>query len=117
MHCSERSIPWRTPLIAMSLFMVVTSAYPSKDPEGIITDLSKKSFQDLQCKGMFHKATFARLDQVCEDCFTVYMNPDIHSKCRERCFNNKIFRGCLDALLLSHEKEVYDNMVDYVGGW
>jgi hypothetical protein len=42
----------------------------------------KRSFAGLGCLGVYDKAKFARLDRVCEECYTLYREPDIHSACR-----------------------------------
>lgn len=48
------------------------------EPKGIF----KRSFAGLGCLGVYDKAKFARLDRVCEECYTLYREPDIHSACR-----------------------------------
>jgi len=42
----------------------------------------KRSFAGLGCLGIYDKAKFARLDRVCEECYTLYREPDIHTSCR-----------------------------------
>lgn len=42
----------------------------------------KRSFAGLGCLGVYDKAKFARLDRVCEECYQLYREPDIHSACR-----------------------------------
>lgn len=49
-----------------------------QEPKGIF----KRSFAGLGCLGVYDKAKFARLDRVCEECYTLYREPDIHSACR-----------------------------------
>lgn len=44
--------------------------------------LSKRSFFDIQCKGVYDKTIFARLDRVCEDCYNLFREPQLHSLCR-----------------------------------
>ena len=34
--------------------------------------LSKRSFFDIQCKGVYDKGIFAKLDRVCDDCYNLY---------------------------------------------
>ncbi|RWS13128.1 Ion transport peptide-like protein [Dinothrombium tinctorium] len=76
-----------------------------------VRDLHKRSFASLGCLGVYNKATFARLSRVCEDCYQMYRDDDLHGLCRSNCFNNEYFKKCLEALLLSHEKEKFDEMV------
>lgn len=44
--------------------------------------LSKRSFFDIQCKGVYDKSIFARLDRICEDCYNLFREPQLHSLCR-----------------------------------
>jgi len=49
---------------------------------GVEHPLSKRSFFDIQCKGVYDKTIFARLDRVCEDCYNLFREPQLHSLCR-----------------------------------
>lgn len=49
---------------------------------GIDHPLSKRSFFDIQCKGVYDKTIFARLDRVCEDCYNLFREPQLHTLCR-----------------------------------
>lgn len=42
----------------------------------------KRSFAGLGCLGVYDKGKFARLDRVCEECYQLYREPDIHAACR-----------------------------------
>lgn len=42
----------------------------------------KRSFAGLGCLGVYDKAKFARLDRICEECYQLYREPDIHTACR-----------------------------------
>lgn len=44
--------------------------------------LSKRSFFDIQCKGVYDKGIFAKLDRICDDCYNLYREPQLHSLCR-----------------------------------
>ncbi|KAG8227356.1 hypothetical protein J437_LFUL003345 [Ladona fulva] len=43
--------------------------------------ISKRSFFDIQCKGVYDKSIFARLDRICEDCYNLFREPTLHSLC------------------------------------
>lgn len=45
-------------------------------------NLHKRSFAQLGCMGEYDKAKFARLDRVCEECYQMFREPDIHTMCR-----------------------------------
>ncbi|RZF46876.1 hypothetical protein LSTR_LSTR008257 [Laodelphax striatellus] len=77
--------------------------------------LSKRSFFDIQCKGVYDKSIFARLDRICEDCYNLFREAQLHSLCRSNCFDSPYFNGCLGALLLSDEEEKYTQMVEFLG--
>ena len=42
----------------------------------------RANFDNLQCTGMYQKATFTQLDAVCDECYDLYKEPEIHSLCR-----------------------------------
>lgn len=44
--------------------------------------LHKRSFSGLGCLGVYDKAKFARLDRICEECYQMYREPEIHQTCR-----------------------------------
>lgn len=59
-----------------------SSSSSSLSLTGIEHPLSKRSFFDIQCKGVYDKTIFARLDRVCEDCYNLFREPQLHSLCR-----------------------------------
>ncbi|XP_029172806.1 ion transport peptide-like isoform X1 [Nylanderia fulva] len=65
--------------------------------------LGKRSFFDIQCKGVYDKSIFARLDRICEDCYNLFREPQLHMLCKKECFTTDYFKGCLDVLLLTDE--------------
>lgn len=54
----------------------------SQSLSGVEHPLSKRSFFDIQCKGVYDKTIFARLDRVCEDCYNLFREQQLHSLCR-----------------------------------
>ncbi|GLV40135.1 Ion transport peptide [Carabus blaptoides fortunei] len=77
--------------------------------------LTKRSFFDIQCKGVYDKSIFARLDRLCEDCYNLFREPQIHTLCRSQCFSTQYFKGCLESLLLTEESDKFNQMVEYLG--
>ncbi|KAI4488777.1 hypothetical protein M0802_011287 [Mischocyttarus mexicanus] len=67
--------------------------------------LGKRSYLDLSCKGVYDKSIFARLDRICEDCYNLFREPQLHVLCRKNCFTTDYFKGCLEVLLLTDETE------------
>ncbi|KAK3912313.1 Ion transport peptide-like [Frankliniella fusca] len=78
--------------------------------------VSKRSFFDIQCKGVYDKSIFARLDRICEDCYNLFREPQLHSLCRKGCFTTDYFKGCLDALLLQDEMEDIQTWIKQLHG-
>ncbi|KAG8187780.1 hypothetical protein JTE90_025818 [Oedothorax gibbosus] len=76
----------------------------------------KRSFSDLGCMGVYDKAKFARLDRVCEECYQLFRESDVHTSCRSNCFKNDIFTQCVDVLLLRKDQQRLDGMVDILYG-
>ena len=35
-----------------------------------------------ECRGRYDPAIYTTLDNICEDCYNLYKEPDIHSMCR-----------------------------------
>jgi hypothetical protein len=92
------------------------SGIGSSSLSGIEHPLSKRSFFDIQCKGVYDKTIFARLDRVCEDCYNLFREPQLHSLCRKNCFTTDFFKGCLDVLLLEDEVENIQKWIKQLHG-
>lgn len=43
---------------------------------------AKRSYVSLQCRGEYDPSRFAQLDGICEDCYNLYREPEVHSLCR-----------------------------------
>ncbi|XP_055308464.1 ion transport peptide-like isoform X1 [Sitodiplosis mosellana] len=79
--------------------------------------LAKRStFFEIECKGVFNKSIFYRLDRICEDCYSLFREPELHTLCKKRCFTTDYFKGCLDALQLTDEIEKIKNYIKQVNG-
>ncbi|CAH1163333.1 unnamed protein product [Phaedon cochleariae] len=78
--------------------------------------LTKRSFFDLQCKGVYDKSIFARLDRICEDCYNLFREPSVHSLCRDKCFTTDIFKGCCETLQLCDEIDQIQAMIKQLNG-
>ncbi|XP_054278289.1 ion transport peptide-like isoform X1 [Macrosteles quadrilineatus] len=76
----------------------------------------KRSFYDLQCKGVYDKSIFARLDLICDDCYNLFREPQLHQLCRKNCFTSDYFKGCLDVLLLQDEMENIQTWIKQLHG-
>lgn len=108
-----------TRVLACSLLvsMIITSLLAGST-SGLVLghSLNKRSFFEIQCKGVYDKSIFARLDRICEDCYNLFREPQLHSLCRKNCFTTDYFKGCLDVLLLQDEMEKYQTWIKQLHG-
>ncbi|XP_065167815.1 ion transport peptide isoform X2 [Atheta coriaria] len=102
--------------MAVALVLQMTSGSPTQRTQPLLTHhLTKRSFFDIQCKGVYDKSIFARLDRICEDCYNLFRETNLHSSCRRECFSTTYFTGCLEALLLTEDKRILLKQIEYIG--
>merc|ERR1719219_3302970 len=75
----------------------------------------KRSYVELQCRGMYDPSIFAQLDGICDDCYNLYREPEVHGMCRKDCFSTHTFTQCLQSLLLERESDFYMELVQTIG--
>ncbi|XP_050075920.1 ion transport peptide-like isoform X1 [Anopheles maculipalpis] len=78
--------------------------------------VKRSSFFDIECKGQFNKQIFYRLDRICEDCYSLFREPQILSFCKKQCFTTDYFKGCIDALQLTDEIENFKPLIKVLNG-
>jgi len=66
-----------------------------------------------ECRGKYDTSIYTTLDNICEDCYNLYKEADVHQFCRADCFSTSYFQRCLQALLL--EEDRYINMAQIIG--
>ncbi|XP_026463665.1 ion transport peptide-like [Ctenocephalides felis] len=76
----------------------------------------KRSFFDIQCKGVYDKGIFARLDRICEDCYNLFREPQLHALCKKECFTTDYFKGCMESLQLNDEIELIQTYIKQLHG-
>ncbi|XP_041984550.1 CHH-like protein isoform X1 [Aricia agestis] len=91
----------------LSLAAAACSPPPSRPAHHI----TRRSFFNLQCKGVFDAAIFARLDRVCDDCYNLFREPELYTLCRDGCFTTEYFKGCVEVL---QEQENLDQFKKYI---
>ncbi|XKL66325.1 hypothetical protein PGB90_009745 [Kerria lacca] len=71
------------------LFLLITKfvigtpvALEENMPKKIERNRDKRSFYDIHCKGIYDQSIFAKVDQICEDCYNLFREPKLHSVCR-----------------------------------
>nr|AKA64489.1 crustacean hyperglycemic hormone precursor [Palaemon carinicauda] len=78
-------------------------------------NLKKRAILDQSCKGIFDRELFKKLDRVCDDCYNLYRKPYVAIDCRESCYQNLVFRQCIQDLQLMDQLDEYANAVQVVG--
>uniref|UniRef100_A0A336LXM0 CSON007572 protein n=1 Tax=Culicoides sonorensis TaxID=179676 RepID=A0A336LXM0_CULSO len=76
----------------------------------------RSTFFDIECKGVYNKSIFFRLDRVCDDCYSLFREPQLHTLCKNQCFTTMYFKGCLDALHLNDEIEDIKQYIKLLNG-
>merc|ERR1712032_1030577 len=56
-----------------------------------------------ECRGKYDTSIYTQLDNICEDCYNLYKEADVHQFCRADCFSTSYFQRCLQALLLEED--------------
>ena len=63
---------------------LLSNLYPHRinNPLTGESHLNKRSYADLQCRGIYDASIFARLERVCEDCYNLYKDDEVLGLCR-----------------------------------
>lgn len=75
-------------VLALTLTLSVLTSSLLACPHGHSTSkrsghhMSRRSFVELQCKGVYDRSIFARLDRICEDCYNLFREHQLHRLCR-----------------------------------
>lgn len=62
----------------VALALGAAAAPPAATPHHV----ARRSFFNLQCKGVYDAAIFARLDRICDDCYNLFREPQLYTLCR-----------------------------------
>ncbi|KAF7277993.1 hypothetical protein GWI33_008989 [Rhynchophorus ferrugineus] len=122
---SQRGSGIRAVWTCLAIALVVQAVYANSPWRGergvergvgplLTHHLTKRSFFDIQCKGVYDKSIFARLDRICEDCYSLFREPQIHSLCMSKCFTTRYFDGCVESLLLNEDMPKFRKMIEYL---
>lgn len=68
--------------VILLILVAISALSPKLIGQAEAKGIHKRSFAGLGCLGVYDKAKFTRLDRVCEDCYQLYREPDIHTACR-----------------------------------
>lgn len=65
--------------ISVALFLALVPLINSLPQHSIA---KRSTFFEIECKGVFNKSIFYRLDRICEDCYSLFREPELHSLCK-----------------------------------
>lgn len=97
-------------LLLILVPLIISLPHPHHDVQ------KRSSFFDIDCKGVFNKSIFFRLDRICEDCYSLFREVELHSLCKKQCFTTEFFKGCLEALQLQDEVNAIKSYIKLVNG-
>ena len=63
-----------------------------------------------ECRGRYDTAIFTTLDNICEDCYNLYKEPDIHSMCRSRIETNYNASSCCFSGLTASVPAIFNTV-------
>ncbi|CAL1264868.1 unnamed protein product [Larinioides sclopetarius] len=61
----------------------------------------EETFRSVGCKGKYDKYKMAHLERICDECYELYKEQDIHLDCRSHCFGSGTFFKCMEMVALS----------------
>ena len=106
---STSSSPVLLSVLAWSVTLLLISSCLGIADAGILMGhpLGKRSFMQLQCKGIYDKSIFARLDRICEDCYNLFREPQLHTLCRYYHVSSNYF-FLFKSKLIHSKSPIYD---------
>merc|ERR1719507_2188811 len=99
-------------LVLLSSSLVPSSHSPSSSTIPSLLLLSSLPLLSLSarlsprsslCGGSLDLQTYLFMNQVCEDCFSLFRDTDVYTACRAGCFRSEWFENCMENLLLDQE--------------
>jgi len=105
-----RSSPGFDPLLSLLQKYPAYSAPYSTFP---VHNSKRNGGMPEECRGKYDTSIYTQLDNICEDCYNLYKEADVHQLCRADCFSSTYFQTCLQALLL--EEGRFINMAQIIG--
>ncbi|KAF2900577.1 hypothetical protein ILUMI_05619 [Ignelater luminosus] len=118
-HRSSTCVSTRGVWVCMALALVLQLAQssPTQRSRPLLSHhLTKRAFADQQCKGVYDKSIYARLDRICEDCYNLFREPELHTLCKKSCFTTDYFKACLESLQLQDEMEQIQTWIKQLHG-
>ena len=54
----------------------------AEDERALRSLVAKRNYVDLECRGMYDQRILTQLERICEDCYNLYKDPEVHQFCR-----------------------------------
>ena len=67
---------------ANDLLQLARLYQPAQNGPDLTVKKRSKTYVQLRCGGIYDQQMFAKLEQVCDDCFNLYKEPQVHGMCR-----------------------------------
>ncbi|CAG9563741.1 unnamed protein product [Danaus chrysippus] len=100
----------------VSVLLVALVSLVSAAPPSTPHHVARRSFFNLQCKGVYDAAIFARLDRICDDCYNLFREPTLFTLCRQDCFTTDYFKGCVEVLQETDQLELFKTYIKQLHG-
>merc|ERR1712233_266098 len=81
--------------LAMTLNITASRFYG-----GMMMRHTRMSESHMLCGGKIDLQSYLFLNKLCEDCFSLYRDPDVYAVCRSGCFGSSFFQECMTSLLV-----------------
>ena len=59
-----------------------------------------------KCKLLYKPSVYYRLKNICEDCYNLFKNHEVHILCTSECFGSFFFLSCTKRLMLELDKDM-----------
>ena len=66
-----------------------------------------------KCRGLHNPSVYQKLKNICNDCYNLYKNHDVHILCMSECFGSIYFISCVKSLMM--EQDRVERMVNMLG--
>nr|BAJ23164.1 crustacean hyperglycemic hormone precursor [Metapenaeus ensis] len=109
---------WSAAVLLLVLSLTATYAQARFVDDGDLADthaLGKRTLFDASCTGVYDRHLLLRLSRVCDDCYNVFREPNVSTECRSNCYNNLVFRQCMEYIVPNHLHEEHRLAVQRVG--
>jgi len=92
----------------MKMIHVVLAALLILVPNGLGNKMAMRRSSmsladDAGCQGRLALSKFAKVNQICEECHSLFKELEVYRLCRADCFGTKFYYGCMEVLLVEED--------------